>query len=90
MMLVTLGGTLFLQERRKALKDNGLRARRLTGSDLKPCHWDRFYEFYLNTCEKRWGQVRRPSGCHFPYDRHSILINLQKTAVAVYDVKPGS
>lgn len=29
--------------------------KRLQGTELKPHHWDKFYEFYLNTVDKRWG-----------------------------------
>ena len=35
--------------------------RRLTGASgpdaPKAKHWDRFYEFYLNTVDKRWGSA---------------------------------
>ena len=35
----------------------GLRISRLTGRDITPQLWDRFYEFYLCTIEKKWGQA---------------------------------
>ncbi len=28
---------------------------RLTGADLRPSHWDAFYEFYLDTSSRKWG-----------------------------------
>jgi predicted N-acyltransferase len=35
--------------------------RRLSGRSgpdaLTPRHWERFYEFYLNTVDKRWGSA---------------------------------
>lgn len=44
-----------LQERKRVVVD-GLRVRRLTGSDIKPEDWDHFYQFYLNTSNRKWGQ----------------------------------
>ena len=29
----------------------------LTGGDLKPRHWDAFYEFYLATSDRKWGSA---------------------------------
>lgn len=41
-----------VRQERKAVAAAGLRLRRLTGDDLTPGVWDRFYEFYQNTtCE---------------------------------------
>jgi predicted N-acyltransferase len=36
------------QERKRVVAD-GLRLRRLSGDDLRPHHWDSFYDFYINT-----------------------------------------
>lgn len=41
------------RERRDA--QNGLIFHQLTGDDLKPRHWDDFYQFYLATVDKKWG-----------------------------------
>jgi predicted N-acyltransferase len=38
-----------VRQERKAVAAAGLRLRRLTGDDLTPRVWDRFYEFYQNT-----------------------------------------
>lgn len=38
-----------MRQERKAVAAAGLRLRRLTGDDLTPRVWDRFYEFYQNT-----------------------------------------
>lgn len=43
------------RERREALTD-GLRIEWITGSDLKEEHWDAFYEFYMDTGERKWGR----------------------------------
>ena len=42
------------KERREALAP-GLEVEALTGSDLKPRHWDAFFEFYLATSDRKWG-----------------------------------
>jgi predicted N-acyltransferase len=44
------------KERREALAP-GLEIEVLTGSDLKPRHWDAFYEFYLATSDRKWGSA---------------------------------
>jgi uncharacterized protein len=44
------------KERREALA-KGLDIEVLTGSDLKPRHWDAFYEFYLATSDRKWGSA---------------------------------
>ncbi len=41
-------------ERRRAV--DGLHIKRLRGDDLKPEHWDAFFEFYLDTSNRKWGQ----------------------------------
>jgi predicted N-acyltransferase len=42
------------KERREALAP-GLEIDVLTGSELKPRHWDAFFEFYLATSDRKWG-----------------------------------
>jgi len=44
------------KEREKA-NALGVRIHCLSGSDLTPEHWDAFYDFYLDTTEKKWGQA---------------------------------
>jgi predicted N-acyltransferase len=44
------------KERREALAP-GLEIDVLTGADLKPSHWDAFYEFYLATSDRKWGSA---------------------------------
>ena len=34
---------------------HNLRFQRLCGDDIKPHHWDAFYNFYLSTIDKKWG-----------------------------------
>ena len=44
------------KERREALA-RGLEIDVLTGPDLKPRHWDAFFEFYLATSDRKWGSA---------------------------------
>ena len=41
--------------RRERREMDGLTFHQLTGDDLKPEHWDKFYQFYLSTIDKKWG-----------------------------------
>ncbi|MCF6274755.1 MAG: GNAT family N-acetyltransferase, partial [Robiginitomaculum sp.] len=41
-------------ERRKAGEQ--VTIKRLCGDDIKPEHWDAFYEFYLDTSARKWGR----------------------------------
>ena len=42
------------KERRQAVQAD-LEIRQLTGAQLQPEHWDRFFEFYLDTGSRKWG-----------------------------------
>ncbi len=41
------------RERREA--QQGLQILRLSGADLRPVHWDRFFDFYMDTGGRKWG-----------------------------------
>lgn len=41
------------RERRDA--QDGIVIERLTGADVKPHHWDAFFEFYMDTGGRKWG-----------------------------------
>jgi predicted N-acyltransferase len=43
------------KERREALAD-GIDIEHLTGSDIKERHWDAFFDFYMDTGSRKWGQ----------------------------------
>ncbi|TDI59217.1 MAG: N-acetyltransferase [Alphaproteobacteria bacterium] len=43
------------KERRQAL-ENGIEIEWVTGSDLTEHHWDAFYDFYVDTSNRKWGQ----------------------------------
>ncbi|GHA96455.1 hypothetical protein GCM10009069_19360 [Algimonas arctica] len=40
----------------RAAAQDGVTIRRLTGDDLKPEHWDIFYQCYLDTGHRKWGR----------------------------------
>jgi predicted N-acyltransferase len=44
------------KERRDAL-DGGLDIRTLTGDEIKPPHWDAFFQFYMATSDRKWGSA---------------------------------
>eukprot|EP00803_Ostreobium_quekettii_P002429 evm.model.scf_1672.1 EVM.evm.TU.scf_1672.1 scf_1672:2442-8539(-) len=46
-----------IRQERKCLEKAGLTARRLQGDDIRPCHWDHFFEFYRDTCDRKWGEA---------------------------------
>ncbi len=41
------------KERARAQQD--ITIKRLTGDELRPDHWDAFYDFYLDTANRKWG-----------------------------------
>ncbi len=45
------------QERKYVLQKSGLKVCRVHGSDMSAADWDTFYSFYLNTCDKKWGEA---------------------------------
>jgi len=44
------------REREKA-NSAGVTIRTLIGNDIKTAHWDAFFEFYMNTSDRKWGQA---------------------------------
>jgi len=44
-----------IRKERKAAQD-GITIKRLTGDDLKPEHWDIFWQCYLDTSQRKWGR----------------------------------
>mgnify|MGYP003633153367 FL=1 len=45
-----------IRKERSKVAELGLDIRTLSGSDIKERHWDAFYDFYLSTTDKKWGQ----------------------------------
>ncbi len=46
-----------LRKERKQVRDAGYSFQALSGDDLKAEHWDRFYQFYRDTSDRKWGQA---------------------------------
>lgn len=44
-----------IRKERRSLDEYGVRFHQLTGDDITPSHWDKFYQFYLATIDKKWG-----------------------------------
>lgn len=44
-----------IKKERRAVTEAGIAMHVLTGDDLRPEHWDRFYQFYRNTSDRKWG-----------------------------------
>ncbi len=45
-----------LRKERQAVRDEGLTFEALAGDDIKPRHWDHFWEFYMDTGSRKWGR----------------------------------
>ncbi len=45
-----------IRKERKSLGEIGVTFECVTDSDLCECHWDAFYEFYMDTGSRKWGQ----------------------------------
>jgi uncharacterized protein len=59
-----------IRKEREAIKTNGISFLHLTGDNLKPEHWIYFYEFYMDTGNRKWGQ---------PYLTRKFFTMLQET-----------
>ncbi|MEQ8392208.1 MAG: GNAT family N-acetyltransferase [Thalassospira sp.] len=46
-----------LRKERKQVLEAGYRFEALRGGDLKAHHWDRFFHFYHDTSDRKWGQA---------------------------------
>ena len=44
-----------IRKERASLSHQDIQFKRLCGDDIKPHHWDAFYQFYLSTIDKKWG-----------------------------------
>ena len=44
-----------IKKERKVALESGVKITALNGDDIKEQHWDAFYNFYLDTTEKKWG-----------------------------------
>ena len=44
-----------LRKERQSVRDAGVEFDWLTGSDITEAHWDKFFEFYMDTGGRKWG-----------------------------------
>jgi len=44
-----------IRKERRGAEASGLTIKDLVGDDIKPHHWDAFYDFYLDTGARKWG-----------------------------------
>ena len=44
-----------IRKERRQVADQGIRVRPLSGDEIKPEHWDAFYQFYVDTYDRKWG-----------------------------------
>ena len=46
-----------IKKERRAVQEAGLDIRVLEGGDITEAHWDAFFQFYMDTSDKKWGQA---------------------------------
>ncbi len=44
-----------IRKERRAVAESGLTLETLSGSAIRPEHWDAFYQFYVDTYDRKWG-----------------------------------
>ena len=59
-----------VRKERREVAESSVELFRLTGSDIRPEHWDAFYRFYLDTSDRKWGS---------PYLTREFLHQLGRT-----------
>jgi predicted N-acyltransferase len=45
-----------IKKERRQVSEQGINLHRLTGEDLTEDHWDAFYQYYLDTIDRKWGR----------------------------------
>jgi hypothetical protein len=45
-----------IRKERRKVAESGIRLTPLSGSDIEARHWDAFFEFYIATADRKWGQ----------------------------------
>jgi uncharacterized protein len=46
-----------IRKEREQAKTYGVKIRTFSGDDIKAHHWDSFFQFYMNTSDRKWGQA---------------------------------
>src|SRR5512138_345531 len=45
-----------IKKERRKVTESGIVVRPLSGAEIEPYHWDAFFEFYMATADRKWGQ----------------------------------
>ncbi len=45
-----------IKKERRKVAESGIRLTPLSGEEIEPRHWDAFFEFYMATADRKWGQ----------------------------------
>jgi uncharacterized protein len=45
-----------IRKERRKVAESGIRLSALGGDEIEPRHWDAFFEFYMATADRKWGQ----------------------------------
>ena len=45
-----------IKKERRKVAESDIRIRPLSGKEIEPRHWDAFFEFYMATADRKWGQ----------------------------------
>lgn len=46
-----------IQKERRCLAENDIEIELLRGSDIQEHHWDEYFEFYMDTADRKWGRA---------------------------------
>lgn len=46
-----------IRKERKAANESGVKIRSLTGAEIEKRHWDAFFQFYVDTTDRKWGSA---------------------------------
>lgn len=46
-----------IKKERRKVAESGIVLRALSGDEIEPRHWDAFFEFYMATADRKWGQA---------------------------------
>lgn len=46
-----------IRKERKVANESGVKIRSLTGAEIEKRHWDAFFQFYVDTTDRKWGSA---------------------------------
>lgn len=71
-----------IRKERKAFETSDLTIRHLRGNEITPAYWDRFYQFYLDTTDRKWAHAYLP---RLFFERLHAHLSDQVLLIAVMD-----